>query len=114
MKAIILSAIACLVALPPAIAQPIIIPINQNQSAVQVGDQRVNSRGGGRGRRRQDARFGQSVNQTQVVEVNIPENFNGNVIVGPRRRGRRRQGQGGRRRQGRGRQASRRQGRGFR
>jgi hypothetical protein len=66
---------------PMAMAGKIIIPITQNQTAVNVGNQSQQA-GGGAGNTNQTGVLQQDISQSQNVNIFVPESFRGKVQVG--------------------------------
>ncbi len=58
----------------------IIIPVNQNQTAVNVGNQSQQA-GGGAGNTAQTGVLDQGISQSQTVNIFVPEDFRGKVQV---------------------------------
>jgi hypothetical protein len=58
----------------------IIIPVNQNQTAVNVGSQSQQA-GGGAGNTAQTGVLDQGISQNQTVNIFVPEDFRGKVQV---------------------------------
>jgi hypothetical protein len=58
----------------------IIIPVNQNQTAVNVGNQNQQA-GGGAGNTTQTGVLDQGISQSQNVNIFVPESFKGKVQV---------------------------------
>ncbi|MGA7952378.1 MAG: hypothetical protein WCA07_02550 [Gloeobacterales cyanobacterium] len=89
---------------PMAMAGKIIIPVNQNQTAVNVGTQNPQA-GGGAGNTTQTGVLQQDISQSQSVNIYVPESFQGKIQVrdGAQGQGNGNQGQGFDRREGRGR-----------
>ncbi|WP_017327343.1 hypothetical protein [Synechococcus sp. PCC 7336] len=67
---------------PAAIAGKIVIPVQQTQSAVQVGDLEQQA-GGGNGSTSQTGILEQQIDQTQILNINVPDDFRGNIRVQP-------------------------------
>jgi hypothetical protein len=79
-----LSAVATVLVLanaPMALAGgKIIIPVNQNQTAVNVGNQ-TQQAGGGAGNTAQTGVLDQGISQSQNVNIFVPESFRGKIQV---------------------------------
>ncbi len=58
----------------------IIIPVNQNQTAVNVGNQNQQA-GGGAGNTAQTGVLDQGISQSQNVNIFVPESFRGKIQV---------------------------------
>ena len=63
---------------PMAMASKITIPVNQNQTAVNVGNQ--NQQAGG-GHTTQTGVLQQDISQSQTVNIYVPESFQGKIQV---------------------------------